>query len=312
MKIPEMLDAARHGSLKAMLVMAQDIAQSDPDTNHVIAALENLDFLVVQDIFFSETAKYANVVLPGTSFLEKNGTFVNSDRRVQRVCKAIDCVGDSRSDGDIINQIARTMGYDLNGDDGKGTLINSDKILQEIAALSPNWGGINSTRLKERGFIQWPCPDTDHPGTDIVHKDGAFIRGLALFTPTPWRPPSQQTKAEYPFILTTGRSLFHYNVGTMTRRTGISKLQSAQEEKLRINPQDAKNLNLEDGQMVVVRSQHGSVTVKCLITQESPPGTVFMTFHFPQTRTNLLIGLEADSYTSCPEYKVTAVAIEGC
>ncbi|MBF0446042.1 MAG: molybdopterin-dependent oxidoreductase, partial [Magnetococcales bacterium] len=140
MKIPEMLDAARHGTLKAMLVMAQDIAQSDPDTNHVIAALENLDFLVVQDIFFSETAKYANVVLPGASFLEKNGTFVNSDRRVQRVCKAIETPSQSRTDGDIINQIARTMGVDLNADDGKGTLINSDKILQEIAALSPNWG----------------------------------------------------------------------------------------------------------------------------------------------------------------------------
>ncbi|MBF0383167.1 MAG: formate dehydrogenase subunit alpha [Magnetococcales bacterium] len=311
MKIPEMLDAARHGKLKTMYIMAQDIAQSDPDTNHVIAALENLDFLVVQDIFFSETAKYANVVLPGASFLEKNGTFVNSDRRVQRVCKAIECVGESRTDGDIINQIARIMGVDLKCDDGKRTPINSEKILQEIAWLSPNWRGINSARLEELGFIQWPCPDPDHPGTDIVHRDGAFIRGLALFTPTPWRPPAEETVTEYPFMLTTGRNLFHYNVGTMTRRTDIAKLQKAKEEMLRINPQDATQLGLTDGQQVIVRSQHGKVEVKCLITDESPKGTVFMTFHYPQTRTNLLIGLGADSYTSCPEYKVTAVAVEG-
>ena len=310
MKIPEMLAGARHGSLKAMLIMAQDLAQSDPDTANVIAALQNLAFLVVQDIFFSETAAYADVVLPGASFLEKEGTFVNSDRRIQRVRKAINSPGESKSDGDIINLIARSMGHDLNADDGAQTSINPDKIMREISKLSPNWGGISYNRLEENGFIQWPAPHSDHPGTAIVHKDGAFIRGRGLFTATPWQAPATTTNQTYPFMLTTGRSLFHYNVGTMTRRTDISRLQPAQEEKVHIHPDDAESLGIKNGQMVRVSSPQGSLPVRCLLTTTTNPGMVFMTFHFPESRTNILIGQESDSYTSCPEYKVVAVAIE--
>ncbi|MBF0455308.1 MAG: formate dehydrogenase subunit alpha [Magnetococcales bacterium] len=309
MKVPEMLDGARHGVVKGMWVMAQDLAQSDPDTQHVVAALEKVSFLVVQDIFFSETAHLADVVLPGASFLEKEGTFVNSDRRVQRVRKAVEGPGESLSDGDIINRVARAMGFDLNADEGPGSRVNAEKVLAEISSLSPNWRGISMDRLNRRGFIQWPCPDPDHPGTPIVHAGGDFIRGRGLFTPTPWQPPAETVSEAYPFLLTTGRTLFHYNVGTMTRRTGISQLQSAQEEKVRLHPDDAAQLGVTDGERVEVRSLYGSVTVGCLISREVNPGTVFMTFHFPETRTNLLIGPAADTYTSCPEYKLSTVAI---
>ncbi|MBF0446717.1 MAG: formate dehydrogenase subunit alpha [Magnetococcales bacterium] len=310
LKIPEMLESAYNGGLKALWVMAQDLVQSDPDSQHVIGALENLDFLIVQDIFFSETARYADVVLPGASFLEKEGTFVNSDRRVQRVRKAIDGPGESLSDGDIINRVARTMGYNLNADSGPETLIQPEKVMNELASLSPNWRGINYDRLQRNGFLQWPCPSEDHPGTAIVHQGGNFIRGRGRFTPTPWQPPSESVSPEYPFMLTTGRTLFHYNVGTMTRRSAIAQLEPAKQETVRIHPDDANRLNLTDNQTVRVRSAHGAVTVNCQITEQTNPGLVFMTFHFPETRTNLLIGREADSYTLCPEYKVSAVAIE--
>jgi predicted molibdopterin-dependent oxidoreductase YjgC len=276
----------------------------------VIKALNRLEFLVVQDLFLCETARLADVVLPGASFLEKEGTFVNSDRRVQRVRRAIQPIGNSRPDGDIIHDLARRMGYDLGFDDGPGTPVDSARVMDEIAALTPKWGGISHDRLDRLGHLQWPCPTVDHPGTAIVHAGGAFLRGKGRFFPTPWEPPAESVDPEYPFLLTTGRILYHYNVGTMTRRTDIRRLNAAREERVRIHPQDANRLNISTGQWVTVSSRRGSVQVRAELNDEVPPGVVFMSFHYPETRTNLLTGLAADTYTRCPEYKVNAVRMD--
>ncbi|MBF0622260.1 MAG: formate dehydrogenase subunit alpha [Magnetococcales bacterium] len=310
LKMPEMLAAARHGTLKGLYLVAQDPAQSDPDTNNVVNAFENLDFLVVQDLFMTESAKLADVILPGASFLEKSGTFVNSDRRIQPLTQAVMPPGQALSDGDITNQLARWMGYDFGFDNGVGTAFDPERVMDEIAALTPNWAGVNYQRLNALGFLQWPCPDTDHPGTDIVHRDGQFLRGRARLTPTQWRARIDPCDEKYPFMLTTGRILYHYNVGSMTRRTPITRLDGAQQERLRIHPSDAERFHLSSGDRVAVSSAQGCVTVQAEVSDQTNPGVLFMAFHFPETRTNLLIGSAADDHTLCPEYKVTPVRIE--
>lgn len=312
LRIPDMFDAAIAGTLKCMYVLAEDVAQSDPNTTHVTAALESLDFLVVQEIFMNPTAEFADVVLPGTTFLEKSGTFVNSDRRIQRVREVIDPLPGTMVDGDIVNTIARRMGVDLGADDGPGTPVNPARVMDEIAALSPKWGGVSYDRLEKHGFLQWPCWDPDHPGTPVVHAGGKTLRsdGKARLTPTPWQEPGELPDEEYPMMLTTGRQLFHYNVGTMTRRTDIVKLDQAREETLRIHPRDARGMGIADGEMVDVISRRGSVKVRAELTRATNRGTVFMTFHFPESRTNLLIGDACDEFTGCPEFKVCAVRIE--
>lgn len=310
LRIPDMFDASHHGTLKGMYILAEDVAQSDPNTSHVVGALENLEFMVVQEIFMNPTAELADVVLPGTTFLEKDGTFCNSDRRIQRVRKAIEPLTGTMVDGDITNAIARRMGVDLGFDSGPDTLIDPSKIMDEIAALSPKWAGVSYERLEQLGFIQWPCWDKNHPGTDIVHRNGEFLSGKAKLTPTPWQEPGELPDDQYPLMLTTGRQLFHYNVGTMTRRTDISKLHKAKEETLRIHPKDARRLEIRNGEQVNVISRHGQVCVRAEITKATNPGTVFMTFHFPESRTNLVVSSAMDEYTGCPEYKVNAVRIE--
>ena len=182
--------------------------------------------------------------------------------------------------------------------------------MDELARLTPKWRGVSYARLEEKGFLQWPCVDADDPGTDIVHRDGKFLRGRARLTPTPWQEPGELPDDEYPWMLTTGRQLFHYNVGTMTRRTDLTKLHKGKEETLRIHPGDAQQLDLRTGDLVLVTSRRGAVTVRTEATRASNKGTVFMTFHFPESRTNLLIGDAADEYTGCPEYKVCAVRLE--
>ncbi|MBH07497.1 MAG: formate dehydrogenase subunit alpha [Phycisphaeraceae bacterium] len=310
LRIPDMFDASHHGTLKGMYILAEDVAQSDPNTSHVVGSLENLEFMVVQEIFMNPTAELADVVLPGTTFLEKDGTFCNSDRRIQRVRKAIEPLTGTMVDGDITNAIARRMGVDLGFDSGPDTLIDPSKIMDEIAALSPKWAGVSYERLEQLGFIQWPCWDKDHPGTDIVHRNGEFLSGKAKLTPTPWQEPGELPDDQYPLMLTTGRQLFHYNVGTMTRRTDVSKLHKAKEETLRIHPKDARRLEIRNGEQVNVISRHGHVCVRAEVTKATNPGTVFMTFHFPESRTNLVISSAMDEYTGCPEYKVNAVRIE--
>lgn len=314
MKMPEMLSAALEGTLKGLYLIAQDPAQSDPNTKKVKEALEKLEFLVVQDIFPSESSRFAHVILPAACFLEKSGTFVNSDRRIQPVSKSVDPPGEAQTDGEILNQLAHHMGFDLGFDlgfdSGAQTPFDPDKVLTEIALLTPNWAGVSSSRLKSRGFLQWPCPHPEHPGTSIVHKNGHFLRGKARLTPTPWQPPKQTTDSHFPFLLTTGRTLFHYNVGSMTRRTPITKLKKASEERVYIHWKDAKKLDIQSGERVFVISAQGQVMAKAWVGFKTNPGLVFMSFHFPQSQTNLLIGDHADHMTQCPEYKVTAVRVE--
>ncbi|MDH5491304.1 MAG: formate dehydrogenase subunit alpha, partial [Myxococcales bacterium] len=305
--IPDMFDAAHAGTLRALWVTAEDVAQSDPNTEHVVGALEKLDLLIVQEIFMSETAKLAHVVLPGASYLEKEGTFVNSDRRIQRVRRAIPPIGEAVPDLEIYQRVAERMGADL----GFGSPPDPSKVMDEIAALSPLWRGVSYARIDEEGgFLQWPCTSAEHPGTTIVHEGGEFLRGRGLFHATAWSPPAELPDAEYPFFLTTGRQLFHYNVGTMTRRTAVSELAPAKRERLRIHPKDARRLGLEPLERVRIVSRRGAIEVEAELTRKVQPGTVFLTFHFPETRTNLLLSSAADEHTQCPEYKVSAVRIE--
>lgn len=303
MKMPEMLEAAREGALKGLYLVAQDPAQSDPDMRAVEEALSNLEFLVVQEIFPSASSRFAHVVLPGASFFEKSGTFVNSDRRIQRVAKAVAPPGDAKTDGEIVHAIARAMGVDL-GDPAP------EKVMEEIAALTPNWGGVNYARLEEKEFLQWPCPDENHPGTAIVHENGAFLRGRARLTPTPMKTPVDGPDDDFPLLLTTGRALYHYNVGTMTRRTPIATLKAGARESLRIHPEDAERLGVATGDAVRLVSRQGEATAVAEVIPETRPGVVFMSFHFPETKTNLLVGSASDDYTRCPEYKVTPIRLE--
>lgn len=311
LRIPDMFNAAHEGTLKAMYILAEDVAQSDPNTHHVVGALEHLEFLVVQEIFMNPTAELADVVLPGATFLEKEGTFVNSDRRIQRVRKAIEPREGTMADGDITNRIARRMGFDFGFDDGPGTNIDAARVMDELAKLTPKWRGVSYARLDELGFLQWPCWDAEHPGTDIVHRDGHFLRdnGKARLTPTPWQPPGELPDDEFPWMLTTGRQLFHYNVGTMTRRTDLVQLQKAKRETLRLHPSDARKLGLQTGDDVEIESRRGKITVQAEVSRASNKGTVFMTFHFPESRTNILTGDAVDEFTGCPEYKVCAVKL---
>jgi formate dehydrogenase major subunit len=307
LRIPDMFDACHSGRLKAAWMTAEDVVQSDPNTEHVVGALEKLELLIVQEIFMSETAKLAHVVLPGVTHLEKNGTFVNSDRRIQRVRAAIPPLEGTIPDGDIYQLVAERMGADL----GFGSPPDPAKVMDEIALLSPLWRGVSYARLEEpASYLQWPCTSADHPGTAIVHENGEFLRGKGLFTATPWQPPAELPDAEYPLFLTTGRQLFHYNVGTQTRRTAVVELTKADKERVRIHPKDARHLDIRHGEIVKVVSRRGTVEVEAEVTRATKPGTVFMTFHFPETRTNLLLSSAADEYTGCPEYKVSAVRLE--
>ena len=305
--IPDMFDAAHEGRLKAMWITAEDVAQSDPNTEHVVGALEALELLVVQEIFMSETAKYAHVILPGASFLEKDGTFVNSDRRIQRIRKALPVLNGAKADIELYQLVAERMGADL----GFGSPPDPAKVMDEIAALSPLWRGVSYERLEGEGdFVQWPCRDADDPGTAIVHENGAFLSGKAKFRAVPWQEPDELPDEEYPLFLTTGRQLFHYNVGTQTRRSAVMQLTKADRERVRIHPKDARRLGVGHGEEVRVISRRGHVDVEAEITRATKPGTVFMTFHFPETRTNLLLSSACDEYTQCPEYKVSAVRVE--
>jgi len=300
MKIPEMFDAAVEGRLKAMYIFGEDVAQTDPNTEHVIHALESLDFLVCQEIFESVTTQYADVVLPASSFLEKIGTFTNAERRVQFVSAALDPPGSAKTDFEILTTVSGALGHEM------GYETPSD-VMDEIAELTPRYAGISHERVG-RGGLQWPvAPDgTDTP---ILYEERFELPGgRARFAPLPYKPPGDQADDEFPFILVTGRRLEHYNAGTMTRRTGNLELMSS--DWLEVHPDDAAALGLEDGETVTVRSRRGEIQLPARVTERIEPGHVFTAFHFPEVRTNLLIGPSADINTSCPEYKVVAVAIE--
>jgi formate dehydrogenase alpha subunit len=299
--VTEMTDAALKGSLKAMYIVGENPMLSDPDINHVKKALSSLDFLVVQDIFLSETAQFAHVVLPGCSFAEKEGTFTATDRRVQRVRKAIEPIGDSKPDWLIVCELAQKMG-------GKGFDYKSaEKIMDEIAQLTPSYAGISHKRLDNGEVLAWPCTAKEHPGTRFLHKD-AFVRGKGQFFAVDYKEPAELPDREYPFILTTGRLMFQYHTGTMTRRV------PALERELptgfvEINTKDAKNLSITQGEKVKVKSRRGEIEIKALVTDGIRPGVVFIPFHFAECAANELTGRNIDPEAKIPEFKVCAVKV---
>jgi formate dehydrogenase alpha subunit len=299
--LTEMFDAMLSGRVKAVYLMGENPVLSDPDAKHIEEALKKLDFLVVQDIFLTETAQFADVVLPGASFAEKDGTFTNTERRVQLVRKALEPIGDSRPDWQIICELARRMG--AWGFDYASPL----DIFREIADVMPAYGGITYERL-ETGGLQWPCPTEDHPGTVYLH-DGIFARGKGKFVALEYRPPSEMPDKQYPLVLTTGRNMYQFHTGTMTRKTrGLNEMKG--EEEVEINPQDAEGLGIADGDKVRVSSRRGKVTAKARVTGNSPEGVIFMTFHYAESATNLLTNPALDPVAKIPELKVCAVKVE--
>ena len=298
--LPEMLDGALDGSVKAFFVLGENPVQSDPDGSHVKKALKNLDFLVVQDIFLNETAKLADVVLPGTSFAEKDGTFTNTERRVMRVRQAVEPVGESRPDWQIIQELATRFGMPMSYE-------SPAQIMEEIALVTPSYGGISYDRLEGPG-LQWPCPDQKHPGTPFLHKD-TFARGRGLFHAIEYRPPAEIVDQDYPIWLTTGRNFSHYHTGTMTRNSPALEHEIS-EGFLEINLADAEDLDLKPGDAVRISSRRGTITARTRVTERIRPGTVFMPFHFIENNVNLLTNPAMDPIAKIPELKVCAVKLE--
>jgi len=298
-KIPEMFDHAIAGDLKAMYIFGEDVAQTDPDTAHVSAALENLEFLVCQEIFENETTKFADVILPASAFLEKSGTFTNAERRFQKVEAAIDPPGGAKTDFEIITTLSRMLGHEMGWE-------TPWDALDEIARLTPQYAGVSRDRLGRKG-LQWPVrPDgSDSPTLYDTTFDNPT--GLGHFAALPYKAPGDAPDGEFPLVLVTGRVLQHYNAGTMTRRTGNVDL--VDRDWLEIHPADAERLWVADGDKVSVRSRVGQTELFARITERIEPGHVFTSFHFPEARTNLLVGQSADVNTSCPEYKVVAVDV---
>lgn len=300
--LTEMFNAIEKGQVKAIYLMGENPVLSDADVNHVKKSLSKVEFLVAQDIFLTETAQLAHVVLPASSFAEKDGTFTNTERRVQLVRRAIEPVGNSRPDWWIISQIAGRLGargFDFD---------NSSQIMEGIASLTPSYGGITHNRLETCG-IHWPCPTTDHPGTPILHM-ARFVCGLGRFTPLAYKPPMELPDKDYPLILTTGRSLYHYHTGTMTRKvTGLNAIEPG--GAVEINPADASSLKVTTGDKVKVTSRRGEVITKAKLTDQCPPGVVYMTFHFAESAANILTNPALDPVAKIPELKVCAVRIEG-
>jgi formate dehydrogenase alpha subunit len=307
-----MMDALHHGNMKALWVMGENPMVSDPDLHHVQAALEACDFLVVQDIFPTETAQLADVVLPGTTFAEKDGTFTSTDRRIQRIRKAVEPVGESRPDWEIIAAIARRM-QALNGGAGSApyagwSYASPAEISQEICALTPSYAGASFDRLEEVGQLQWPVPALDHPGTPTLHKD-KFSRGLGHFSAIAFKEAAELPDEEYPLILTTGRMMFHYHTGSMTRRS--EKLdREVPEGYIEISPEDATRLGVTKSAKVRVISRRGEIETRAWITRRVSPGIVFIPFHFAEAAANVLTNPAVDPVAKIPEYKVAAVRIE--
>ena len=298
--VVEMTNAAAEGKLKAVYIMGENPMLSDPDVNHVEEALRNLDFLVVQDIFLTETAQLADVVLPATAFAEKEGTFTNTERRVQRLRAGLTPPGQARVDWKIICDVAERMGYHM-------SYAHASEIEDEIASLSPIYGGITYDRLTE-GSLQWPCPDAKHPGTPYLHKD-RFTRGLGKFHAVEFIPARELPDADYPFLLSTGRILEHFHTGTMSRRSDVlDELVSV--GTIEVNPADASRLCLTEGQKVRVSSRRGQIEIGVHITPRVAEGTLFLAFHYREAPANRLTIAALDPIAKIPEFKVCAVRIE--
>lgn len=296
-KIPDMFDSALEKNLRAMYVFGEDPILTDADANHVRRGLQALDFLIVQDIFMSETAQLADVILPGTSFAEKTGTFTNTERRVQMVNQAIEPIGNTKVDWKIICEIATRMGYPF-------TYESTAEVMQEIASLTPSYAGISHARLGTSG-LQWPVPNAEHPGTKFLHE-GKFSRGKGLFMSIDDQLPDELPDEEYPFLLSTGRKLSHYNV--MTRNSEALETYSP-EEYAELNPKDADRLKVEDGGKVKVASRRGELETKVRVTDRVPQGMIFMTLHYKESPTNVLTNGAYDKVTKTYEYKVCGVKV---
>ena len=298
--VTEMFSGAEAGNIKAMYVLGENPLLSDPDLNHIKHCMEALDFLVVQDIFLTETAMQADVVLPAACFAEKDGTFTNSERKVQRVRRAVCPPGEAKEDWWIIAELAGKMGFPMQYGDARA-------IMDEIRKVTPSYAGITYDRI-ENEVLAWPCPTEDHPGTPVLHVD-KFAKGKGTFFAIDYRSAAEKPDGEYPFILSTGRVHQHFHTGTMTRKgTGLNRLYP--ELLAEINPLDGENMGIGDGDFVSISSRRGSIKVKVLLTPRSGKGVVFVPFHFHEAAVNLLTNCALDPVAKIPEYKVCAVKIE--
>ncbi len=296
LRIPNMFEAALDGEFKGLYIEGEDIAQSDPNTQHVTAALMAMECIIVQDLFLNESAKFAHVFLPGSSFLEKDGTFTNAERRISRVRKVMQPKS-GYADWEITQLLSNAVGYPMNYG-------HASQIMDEIARLTPTFKGVSFQRLDELGSIQWPCNDAHPDGTPTMHI-GEFVRGKGRFLVTEYVPTREKVNAKYPLILTTGRILSQYNVGAQTRRTENNRWHS--EDRLEIHPNDAEERGIVDGDWVGISSRAGETVLRAQVTARVQPGVVYTTFHFPESGANVITTDNSDWATNCPEYKVTAV-----
>ena len=297
--VTKMVPMAHDGEMKAMYIIGENPLVSDPDLNHAEKSFGNLDFLVVQDIFMTETAQIADVILPSACFAEKEGTFSNTERRVQRVRKAVDAPGSAWDDWKITSEIAKRMGYPM-------AYKNAQEIFDEISMLTPSYGGLTFDRIDRQG-LHWPCPTQDHAGTPILHTE-QFTKGKGTFHAIDYIPPAEQVDDEYPLYLTTGRVLYHYHTGTMTRRTeGLNE--RAPESFAEISAEDAKKFGIEDESMISVASRRGEIQVRAKISDMVDSGTVFIPFHYAEAAANRLTNAALDPVSNIPEYKVCAVKL---
>ena len=298
LRIPNMFDAALDGSFMGLYCQGEDIVQSDPDTQHVSAALSAMECIVVQDIFLNETAKYAHVFLPGSSFLEKDGTFTNAERRISRVTKVMPAKA-GYSDWEVTQLLANALGYPMQ-------YKHPSEIMDEIAALTPSFHGVSFKKIEQLGSVQWPCNENAPQGTPIMHID-EFVRGKGRFIITQYVPTDEKVTKRFPLILTTGRILSQYNVGAQTRRTENVRWHS--EDRLEIHPHDAEERGIRQDDWVGIESRSGQTVLRATITENVQPGVVYTTFHFPESGANVITTDNSDWATNCPEYKVTAVQV---
>jgi formate dehydrogenase major subunit len=299
LRIPNMFDAALEGSFKGLYVQGEDIVQSDPNTQHVTEALSNLECLVVQDLFLNETAKYAHVLLPGSSFLEKDGTFTNAERRISRVRKMMKPLG-GLADWEVTVKLANALGYPM-------AYTHPSQIMDEIAALTPTFHGVNYAKLDKLGSVQWPCnEETEEAGTPIMHVK-EFTRGKGRFVITQYVASPEKVTRKFPLVLTTGRILSQYNVGAQTRRTANNLWHD--EDRLEIHPHDADERGIRDGDWVGIASRAGETVLRAVVSERMQHGVVYTTFHFPESGANVITTDSSDWATNCPEYKVTAVQV---
>ena len=300
LSVVEMMEAAGEGKIKGMYIMGENSMVTEPDSEHVRHALKKLDFLVVQDIFLTETAEFAHVVLPAASWGEKDGTFTNTCRAVQRVRKAVSAPGEARADWEILLAVGKRLGAPW------GEMNSPETIFKAIAAITPSYSGITYGRL-EGGPLSWPCPTCDHPGTPILYTTG-FPRGKADFSPCEWQAPHEWPDEEYPFLATTGRLLYHYHSGSMTRRSSTGEF--IKEMYIEVNPADALALGWEEGALIKVTSRRGNVSGAMKVTDRVPAGMIFLPFHFSESAANRLTSSRIDPVSKTPGYKISAVRVE--